>query len=142
MFIPSETLTTARRAAGLSIRDLAELADRSVSTVSRIEAGAADPEGSPVAYPPLNLPSGSASEIDWGTVFAVAVPIMLLLIWIGRRRFRIPRPAAATPGPARSLKAAPAASSAAAKPKFCAQCGAPIGANARFCGGCGAPLRS
>ena len=107
-----------------------------------IEAGAPDVEESAVAYPPLNLPGGSASEIDWGTALTVAVPIMLLLIWIGRRRFRNPRPAAAIPGPTRSLKAAPAESSAAAKPKFCAQCGAPIGANARFCGGCGAPLRS
>ncbi len=49
MFIPSEILTTARRAAGLSIRDLAELADRSVSTVSRIEAGAADPSATLLA---------------------------------------------------------------------------------------------
>ncbi len=49
VFIPSEILITARRAAGLSIRDLAERADRSVSTVSRIEAGGTEPSATLLA---------------------------------------------------------------------------------------------
>lgn len=89
-------------------------------------------------------PVTASDDFSWSVTLAVAIPTMLLVVWIGRR-FR--RPAATVKqAPARrirddSSKVTPAASPAAGIDKhFCGQCGKHHGAQAKFCTQCGAAI--
>lgn len=111
-------------------------------TANAVDAGTMNAGVAPEAFSPLEFPGSPVSEIDWGVVITVAVPIMLLVVWRARRRGRKTIPATATAAAGvRPSKAASAESRGASRPKFCGQCGAPVAARARFCGACGTPLR-
>lgn len=119
--------------------DRAARADAWLASVDALAPAAVDPADAPPAdFSPMDYPSQSTEAIDWSNVAAVAVPLMLLVVWIGRRRFG--RSASKTrPAGASAATATAPGKPLASKPGYCSQCGNRLGANARFCGSCGAP---
>lgn len=119
--------------------DRAERADAWLTSVEALAPTAVDAADAPTAdFPSMDYSSHSADAIDWATVAAVAVPLMLLVVWIGRRRFGNSA-SRAIPGGALPKSTSAPGTTHASKSGYCSQCGSPLGANAKFCGSCGAP---
>lgn len=103
----------------------------------------------PTGYPTSTSPDGNeSSDIDWTTALMVGLPVMLVVVLIGRLRGRRPAAVAAAPASppptrarARAKKSPSTTTEASPAPKaFCSQCGKPHAPSAKFCGHCGARL--